>query len=66
MKFVFFFFKKENKKDPVTYGKTFDTWKECAIVALDTSIKYLEAMDSNTINELQLSTQYSCKTQDTI
>ena len=53
-------------KDPVTYGQTFDTWKDCAIVALDTSIKYLEAMDSNTVNEFQLSTQYSCKTQDTI
>ena len=53
-------------KDPITYNQTFDTWKQCAIVALDTSIKYLEAMDSNTVNELQLSTQYSCKTQDTI
>ena len=48
-------------KDPVTYAQTFDTWKDCAIVALDTSIKYLEAMDSNTVNELQLSTQYTCK-----
>jgi|TARA_R100001463_G_scaffold53950_2_gene104957 hypothetical protein len=53
-------------KDPITYGKTFDTWKECAIVALDTSIKYLETMDVSTVNELQLSTQYSCKPQDTI
>ena len=53
-------------KDPVKYQETFDTWKDCAIVALDTSIKYLEAMDSNTVNELQLSTQYSCKPQDTI
>ena len=53
-------------KDPITYKETFDTWKECAIVALDTSIKYLEAMDNNTVNELQLSTQYSCKLQDTI
>ena len=53
-------------KDPITYGQKFDTWKDCAIVALDTSIKYLEAMDSNTVNELQLSTQYSCKPQDTI
>ena len=52
-------------KDPVTYGQTFDTWKECAIVALDTSIKYLETMDNNTVNELQLSTQYSCR-EDTI
>ena len=53
-------------KDPIKYPENFDTWKDCAIVALDTSIKYLEAMDSNTVNELQLSTQYSCKTQDTI
>ncbi len=53
-------------KDPVTYGQTFDTWKHCAVTALDTSIKYLETMDSNTVNEFQLSTQYSCKPQDTI
>ena len=53
-------------KDSVKYQETFDTWKECAIVALDTSIKYLEAMDSNTVNELQLSTQYSCKQDKTI
>jgi len=53
-------------KDPVKHQETFDTWKECAIVALDTSIQYLELMDTNTVNELQLSTQYSCKPQDTI
>ena len=53
-------------KDPITYNQTFDTWKQCAIVALDASIQYLELMDKDTVNELQLSTQYSCKTQDTI
>jgi|TARA_B100001059_G_scaffold3552_1_gene2898 hypothetical protein len=53
-------------KDPIKYPENFDTWKDCAIIALDTSIKYLEDMDSNTVNELQLSTQYSCKPQDTI
>ena len=53
-------------KDPIRYQETFDTWKECAIVALDTSIKYLEAMDDDTVNKFQLSTQYSCKLEDTI
>jgi len=53
-------------KDPITYNQTFDTWKDCAIVALDTSIKYLETMDNQTVNEFKLSTQYSCKPQDTI
>ena len=53
-------------KDPVKYQETFDTWKDCAIVALDTSIKYLKAMDDETVNKFQLSTQYSCKLQDTI
>jgi hypothetical protein len=48
-------------KDPVKYQETFDTWKECAIVALDTSIKYLEAMDTDTVNKFKLSTQYTCK-----
>jgi len=53
-------------KDPVKYQKTFDTWKECAIVALDTSIQYLELMNKDTVNELQLSTQYSCRQDKTI
>jgi hypothetical protein len=53
-------------KDPVTYGQTFDTWKQCAIVALDTSIQYLELMDTDTVNKLQLSTQYSCRQGKTI
>ena len=48
-------------KDPVKYQETFDTWKECAIVALDTSIKYLETMDTDTVNKFKLSTQYTCK-----
>jgi len=48
-------------KDPIRYQETFYTWKECAIVALDTSIKYLEAMDTDTINKFKLSTQYTCK-----
>ena len=52
-------------KPPITYGQTFDTWKQCAIVALDTSIQYLELMDKDTVNELQLSTQYTCR-QDKI
>ena len=53
-------------KDPVKYQKTFDTWKECAIVALDTSIQYLELMNTDTVNELQLSTQYTCRQDKTI
>ena len=48
-------------KDPITYGKTFNTWKECALIALDTSIKYLQTVDANKINKFQLSTQYTCK-----
>jgi hypothetical protein len=48
-------------KAPVVYGQTFDTWKHCALTALDTSVKYLESMDNKIVNELQLSTQYSCK-----
>ena len=53
-------------KDPITYNQTFDTWKQCAIVALDTSIQYLELMDKDTVNELQLSTQYTCRQGKTI
>ena len=53
-------------KDPVTYNQTFDTWKQCAIVALDTSIQYLELMDKDTVNEFQLSTQYTCRQDKTI
>jgi len=53
-------------KPPITYAQTFDTWKQCAIVALDTSIQYLELMDKDTVNELQLSTQYTCRQDKTI
>tara|TARA_R100001369_G_scaffold7105_1_gene18208 strand:+ start:3574 stop:3771 length:198 start_codon:yes stop_codon:yes gene_type:complete len=53
-------------KDPVKYQETFDTWKECAIVALDTSIQYLELMDKDTVNKFKLSTQYTCTQDKTI
>ena len=53
-------------KDPVKYQETFDTWKECAIVALDTSIQYLELMNKDTVIELQLSTLYTCTQDKTI
>ena len=53
-------------KDPITYGQKFDTWKHCALTALDTSIKYLEAMDTDTINKFELSTQYTCTKKQTI
>jgi len=53
-------------KDPITYNQTFDTWKDCAIVALDTSIQYLELMNKDIVNELQLSTQYICRQDKTI
>ena len=53
-------------KPPIKYEQTFDTWKECAIVALDTSIQYLELMDKDTVNKLQLSTQYTCTKQQQV
>jgi hypothetical protein len=53
-------------KPPITYAQTFDTWKQCAIVALDTSIQYLELMNTDIVNELQLSTQYTCRQDKTI
>ena len=53
-------------KPPVKFAQTFNTWKDCAVVALDTSIKYLETMDTETVNKFQLSTQYSCRQQNTI
>ena len=53
-------------KEPIVYEQTFDTWKQCAIVAMNTSMQYLQAMNDETVNKFQLSTQYSCKPQDTI
>ena len=53
-------------KEPIKYEQTFDTWKDCAIVALNTSINILETMDIETVNKFQLSTQYSCRQQNTI
>jgi len=53
-------------KPPIVYGHTFNTWKHCALTALDTSVKYLESMDNKIVNELQLSTQYTCTEQEII
>tara|TARA_S200002703_G_C3608015_1_gene186699 strand:+ start:291 stop:503 length:213 start_codon:yes stop_codon:yes gene_type:complete len=53
-------------KDPITYAQKFDTWKQCAIVAMNTSMQYLQAMDDETVNNFQLSTQYTCTQQETI
>ena len=53
-------------KEPIRYKQTFDTWKDCAIVALNTSIEYLELMDIETVNKFQLSTQYTCTQEKTI
>ncbi len=53
-------------KPPITYGQTFDTWKQCAIVAMSTSMQYLQAMDDETVNKFELSTQYTCTKQDII
>ena len=53
-------------KEPIKYEQTFDTWKDCAIVAMNTSMQYLKAMDTETVNKFQLSTQYTCTQEKTI
>ena len=53
-------------KEPIKYEQTFDTWKECAIVAMNTSMQYLQLMDDKIVNQFQLSTQYSCIEDNTI
>ena len=53
-------------KEPITYGQTIDTWKQCAIVAMNTSMQYLKSMDDETVNKYQLSTQYTCRQQEII
>ena len=53
-------------KPPITYEQTFDSWKHCALTALDTSSKYLLAMDDKTVNDFQLSTQYTCSKEQLI
>ena len=53
-------------KEPITYDKTFDSWKHCALTALDTSSKYLLAMDDKTVNDFKLSTQYTCNQEQSI
>jgi len=53
-------------KPPITYAQTFDTWKQCATVAMSTSLQYLKAMDNETVNQFQLSTQYTCTQQEII
>jgi len=53
-------------KPPIIYGQTFDTWKQCVTVAMNTSMQYLQVMDNEIVNKFQLSTQYTCKQQDII
>ena len=53
-------------KEPIVYEQTFDTWKQCAIVAMNTSMQYLQLMDDKTVNEFQISTQYTCTQEQTI
>ena len=53
-------------KEPIKYEQTFDTWKQCAIVAMNTSMQYLQLMDDKTVNEFQLSTQYTCTKQQQV
>ena len=42
-------------KEPIKYEQTFDTWKDCAIVALNTSINFLEKF-----NDKELYVSYFC------
>ena len=53
-------------KEPIVYEQTFDTWKQCAIVAMNTSMQYLQAINDETVNKFQLSTQYTCTQEQTI
>ena len=48
-------------KDPVEFNLQFNTWKECAMAALDTSQKYLDLQDEATINKYRLATKFSCE-----
>ena len=53
-------------KPPIKYEQTFDSWKHCALTAMDASSKYLLAVDDETVNKFQLSTQYSCTKQQQV
>ena len=48
-------------KDPVELNLQFNTCKECAMAALDTSQKYLDLEDEKTINKYRLATKFSCE-----
>ena len=48
-------------KAPVEFNLQFNTWKECAMAALDTSQKYLDLQDEATINKYRLATKFSCE-----
>ena len=48
-------------KDPIEVNLRFDTWKECALAALDTSEKFLNIEDENKINKYRLATKFSCE-----
>ena len=46
---------------PIKFNLQFDTWKECAMAALDTSQKYLNLEDEKIINKYRLATKFSCE-----
>jgi len=48
-------------KDPVEFNLKFNTWKECALAALDTSQKYLSLENEKIVNKFRLATKFSCE-----
>ena len=47
--------------EPVTHKEVFDDWKSCVVVALNTSKNIIDKLDLDDVNNLKLSTQYSCQ-----
>ena len=48
-------------KPPIEHHFKFNTWKECAVAALDTSLKYLELQNEEDVNKFRLATKFSCE-----
>ena len=47
--------------NPITYPGVYDSWLECSKAAHIESIKLMENLDPNFINEYEVGMKYNCK-----
>ena len=46
---------------PITYPQVYDSWLECSKAAHIESIKLIESLDPDFVNEYEVGMKYNCK-----